>query len=29
MGYMRQIEPKRKAQVKAVKEKKGFPSFWV
>jgi len=26
---MRQIEPKRKAQVKAVKEKKGFPSFWV
>lgn len=26
MGYMRQLEPKQKARVKAVKEKKGFPA---
>jgi len=26
MGYMRQLKPKQKAQVKAVKEKKGFPA---
>jgi len=26
MGYMRQLKPKQKARVKAVKEKKGFPA---
>jgi len=26
MGYMRQLRPKQKALVKAVKEKKGFPA---
>jgi len=26
MGYMRQLKPKQKARVKAVKQKKGFPA---
>ena len=26
MGYMRQLKPRQKARVKAVKEKKGFPA---
>ena len=26
MGYMRQLRPKQKARVKAVKEKRGFPA---
>ena len=26
MGYMRQLKPKQKARVKAVKEQKGFPA---
>jgi len=26
MGYMRQLKPKQKARVKAVKEKRGFPA---
>ena len=26
MGYMRQLKPKQKARVKALKQKKGFPA---